>query len=141
MGAGGVEAAAASRAYGGAMGRFGKKEDEAANQQENDRLAALSLDALAAEVLPHIPGIDLRFGSKGPTDLEVAKEMAPSKLKGQPAISMTALVAEGLQVLEHAGLVRLGIRPDESNSLEYALTRAGQTAIDQGDVATRLRGV
>ena len=92
------------------MGPFGKKSNEAGIQLEIDRLAALSLDALAADVLPHIPRIELEFAEYGPIAREVAKEMAPSKFKGQSAITLTSLVAEGPQVLEHAGLVRLALR-------------------------------
>ena len=120
------------------MGLRGKG-DDAALEAEVDRLAALPLTELAAEILPYVPTIKLRsLGSQGPDVYEVAKAMAPAKLKGPSTLRMAELIAEGLQVLEHAGLVRLGIRGDESNALEFRLTRAGEAALADGAITDRL---
>jgi hypothetical protein len=122
------------------MGLFGNKSDEIANQAEMDRLDAMSLEELGAEVLPHIPTIELGPLHRGPTTREIMDAMAPSRLQTDQQLPMLYLVAEGLQVLEHAGLVRLDVRARNSQSeLEHVLTRSGRVAIDDGDVITRLR--
>lgn len=121
------------------MALFGKSDDEA-NQREVDRLAALPLETLAAEVFTHIDGIELDFGAPGPDVFEVAEAMAPTKLKGKPRIAMVPVVAEGMQVLEHARLVLSYGSDGESSVLQFALTRAGRAALERGDVVQRLRG-
>jgi hypothetical protein len=42
------------------------------------------------------------------------------------------LVAEGLQVLEHASLIRA--QANQGRDFDYALTRRGRTALDRGEV-------
>lgn len=121
------------------MALFGKADDEAKNEVEVDRLESLPLEALAAEVLSHFDSIDLEFGSWGPTLYEVAEAIAPTKLKGAAAKPMVMVVGEGLQVLEHARLVRLSIGDAPSFDLQFVLTRAGRDAMERGDVSERLR--
>ena len=121
------------------MGLLGKGDDTAL-EDEAERLAALGLAELAAEILPHVPNVKLgSYGSQGPGATEVAETMAPGKLKGPAALRMVQVVAEGLQVLEHAGLVRLAIRGDESTALEFPMTRAGQAALADGSVLEQLQ--
>ena len=53
---------------------------------------------------------------------------------------LTRIVAEGLQALEHAGLVRAQMHTS-SNGLDYTTTRAGRRALESGDVERLLGGV
>jgi hypothetical protein len=121
------------------MGLFEKASDAEANEAEFVRLSALPLDDLAAEVMAHVPTIELGAVGTGPTARELAKAMAPSRLKRESQLPMILIVREGLQVLEHAGLVCVDIRPETTPEPEYSLTRAGQAAIDSGDIISNLR--
>jgi hypothetical protein len=47
---------------------------------------------------------------------------------------ITCLVAEGLQQLEHASLVRLQVEDQTSYGSGYWLTRRGRTAFERGEV-------
>ena len=116
------------------MGIFGSKADPGAVQALIDRLGALPLDALAQEVLGAVVGFDdLPMGAQGPTAYEVAEHLAGGKVKAAQLLELAELVAEGLQQLEHASLVRpsVGLR-NESYDLQYVLTRAGRTSLGAG---------
>lgn len=142
---------------------FGHKDDDdqvpnhvAALKAEVDRLDALSLPALAAEVMakgfgPGQPGADEDDTisvegpniSAGPTIADVALEFAPGgDTKGADdatRLRLQRLVAEGLQALEHAGMIRTQMHT-AMNGFDFALTRQGRAALESGDVAQALSG-
>jgi hypothetical protein len=120
------------------MGLFGKGSDGEANGAEFERLSALPLEDLGTEVMSQVPNIELGTLSYGPTALELAR--VPSRLKADEQVPMSSLVAEGLQVLEHAGLLRSSGRygNETSQALEFVPTRAGRAALAAGDVRARL---
>lgn len=124
--------------------------------QEIERLDALPLPALAAEVMargfgPGAPGADedgtVTIGgpniSAGVTVRRVASEFEPEgsggHLNDSLQLALDRLVAEGLQTLEHAGLVRTQMHTS-MGSLDYALTRVGRTALARGEVERALSG-
>ena len=86
-------------------------------------------------------------GRKDPTSTRWPRRWLRPSSRDLRRLRMAGLIAEGLQVLEHAGLVRLGIRGDESNALEFRLTRAGEAALADGAIdrsparPERLRGL
>jgi hypothetical protein len=143
---------------------FGKKEPQPAEElardnaleAEIDRLDSLSLVQLAAEVVGK--GFGLGDGSAneddavtiggpnvgaGPTVSSIALEFAPGgNTRGaddQVRQRLYRLIAEGLQALEHAGLVRVQMHTS-MNSLDYALTRLGKAALEGGTVERALAG-
>lgn len=143
---------------------FGHRDDDsdqaadnvAALQAEIDRLDSLSLPALAAEVMakgfgPGSPGADDDNTisvegpniSAGPTIADVALEFTPAgNTKGADdatRLRLQKLVAEGLQALEHAGLIRTQMHT-AMNGFDFALTRKGRSALQSGDVAGTLGG-
>src|SRR5579859_7704904 len=129
------------------------RDNVAALQAETERLDALSLPALAAEVMtkgfgPGGPGADDDNAisvqgpniSAGPTIADLALEFAPAgNTKGADdatRLRLQRLVAEGIQVLEHAGLIRTQMHT-EMNGFDFALTRRGRDALQSGDVEGR----
>lgn len=140
---------------------FGHKDEDdqatdnvAALQAEIERLEGLSLPALAAEVMakgfgPGAPGADDDNTisvegpniSAGPTIADLALEFAPGgNTKGADdatRLQLQRLVAEGLQTLEHAGLIRTQMHT-AMNGFDFALTRKGTAALQAGDVERTL---
>ncbi len=133
---------------------FGHKDedqpDAAALQAEIERLDALPLVQLAAEVMangfgPSGPGEDkeqtVTVGgpniNAGTTVGEIALEFAPGgttqSADEQLRQRLLRLVAEGVQELEHASLIRAQLHTS-MGSLDYALTRRGRSALQQGAV-------
>ena len=136
---------------------FGHHEDDdeqaqnlAALQAEVQRLDSLSLEQLASEVMhkgfgPGGPGADEQNAvstsganiNAGPEISEIALALAPGgTTRGADdalRLRLYRLVAEGLQVLEHASLVRAQMHT-EMNGLDYALTRRGRDALARGEV-------
>jgi hypothetical protein len=139
---------------------FGRKDHEDGTAQgievlqaEFDRLNALPIRQLAAEVLvrgfgPGGPGADdedVTVGQMnifaGPSASLIAKEFA--SYRNLPSSTPSAqeklwnrivrLIAEGLQELEHASLVRAQMHTS-SGSFDYATTRRGRAALDRGEV-------
>ena len=116
-----------------------KRGDGGAVDTEIGRLSALSLRELAAEILAQVPSYEPKVGVYGPTEFELARMLSPSKPSAEQSLRLAPIIAEGLQVLEHAGLVRLRQRSTEG--IEYPLTRAGEAALADGNVTGRLRDV
>jgi hypothetical protein len=142
---------------------FGHKDEEKqekneqwrrALQAELDRLNSLPLAQLAAEVMtkgfgPGGPGADdedVTVGqaniNAGPSAAQIAGEFVASRGFTFPAPSaedlklqerIARLVAEGLQELEHASLVRAQMHT-AMGSLDYATTRCGRAALERGEV-------
>jgi hypothetical protein len=137
---------------------FGRNEDatesrDSVLQAAADRLEALSMSQLATEVMANA------FGPDGPqADRKVTVDGAP--IGAGPTVSaivarfvgsdkwdrakredsyerLKRLIAEGLQTLEHAALIRAQVH---SGILNYALTRSGQAALEQHAVERILGG-
>lgn len=129
---------------------------DGALQAELDRLDPLPLPQLAAEVMEKGFG-EAGGGAKddaavtvggpnigaGPTLSSIALEFAPGgDTRGtddQTRQRLYRLIAEGLQALEHAGLIRVQMHTS-MNSFDYALTRLGKSALDGGGVERVLAG-
>ncbi|MEQ8718669.1 MAG: hypothetical protein RIE08_13750 [Acidimicrobiales bacterium] len=118
------------------MGVFGRKGDEAEIRAEIDRLSSLALNDLASEIMDTLVAMDdLPRGARGPDDYEVVDAMIGRKSTSADKLDLVGVIAEGLQVLEHAGLVYpvVGLR-NQSYSMNYAVTRAGAAAAAAGTV-------
>lgn len=90
----------------------------------------MKLDAIAQELLEVVLAVDgLPLGAAGPTVYEVVEQLVGGKAEAAQQLELADLVAEGLQQLEHASLVRVsvGLR-NQSHELQYIPTRAGRAA-------------
>jgi hypothetical protein len=141
---------------------FGHK-DETGDEQpdanalagEVDRLEALTLAELAVEVMnkgfgPGGPGADeaetVTTGgpniNAGATVAQISAEFMPGgSSHGADAsvvLRLNRLVAEGLQSLEHASLIRAQLHT-AMGGLDFALTRLGRAALRNGSVASALQ--
>lgn len=126
---------------------------------ELDRLASMSLAELAVEVMvkgfgPGGPGAEnghprpVRVGAHefaAASASVVASRFLPERGVRLPPPSedqlklhmrITGLVAEGLQALEHASLVRLSSDLRQPYTVEYATTRRGRAALERDEVKT-----
>ena len=141
--------------------RFGAEGDDhadvAAFTAEIARVNSLPLAQLAAEVMvrgfgPDGPGGPGKQATiEAPSDLGftrvtayvIAAEFSPAfrsrSVPSQLRLSLDYLIAEGLQVLEHACLVRVRWHRDIGD-LDYAATRLGRAALAQGAVERVLAG-
>jgi hypothetical protein len=147
---------------------FGHKDDEnderfeqwrQATQAEFERLWALSPADLATEVMvkgfgPDGPGADddsITLGqanfNSGPTANGISYHFAPDWDSRSPGLTsedlvlrgrISKLVAEGLQELEHASLVRCQLHTD-MGYLDWAATRRGRAALERGAVPSMLQ--
>lgn len=143
--------------------KFGRKDEDKhekteqwrlAMQAELERLGALQLTELAAEVMirgfgPGGPGSDdeaITLGQAnvgaGPTAELIASEFTPARGFTFPLPApedlrlgerIAKLVAEGLQELEHASLVRCQVHT-AMGYLDWAATRRGRAALERGEV-------
>jgi hypothetical protein len=135
---------------------------QAAVEAEFQRLNALSLTDLATEVM--IKGFgpggqdrdddEITLGQQnrgaGPTVTEIASYVQPERgfewvpnsnefeMVEATLDRIAKLVAEGLQELEHASLVRCQLHT-EMGYLDWAVTRRGRAALERGDVANVLQ--
>jgi hypothetical protein len=107
---------------------------KAAFRTEVERLEALSMAELAAEVL--VKGFGA--GRSG----RLVQHSAASTFKPEGACDvgldsrLSDVVAEGLQVLEHQSLICVHLYSEV-----YALTRRGRAVLEAGAVEQALRGV
>lgn len=144
-----------------AMGLFGNKDEDKAVaaedlQRETTRLEGLSLASLAAEVMskgfgPGAPGADegetVTIGGPnigagvglGRIAAQISAARDSNGADEAAVLRFDKLVAEGIQELEHASLIRTQIHT-ASNSFDYALTRRGREALAQGSVERLLAG-
>jgi hypothetical protein len=127
------------------MGLFGNREEkrakEAAAQIESERLAALPVADLAAEIMPAFgpDGIEIRSGHQRGA-MQVTEWLFAStsdKVRyRQPALGPTI---EALQALENAGLLsRRDFGGTGTGASTYEATRAGEEALADGSVRQRL---
>jgi hypothetical protein len=123
------------------MGLFGNRDEKAAKgaaaQAETDRLVGLSAADLAIEVLPALGPEGINAGSghrQGPVEVTnwLLAPFSKSVKYRQPVLGP---VIEGLQVLEHAGLVE---RRSFGGGSTYHATRLGETALAEGSVRSYL---
>jgi hypothetical protein len=140
---------------------FGKKDDApgetdaggdvALMEAELERLAALSLSDLAAEVMTKAFGPDGPGGPGKPGTIEdptsservrmneIARAVTPlyagSGVGSEQQVRLTNLVAEGLQILENAALVRVSWRGGTEN---YFATRRGRAALERSELSGAL---
>jgi hypothetical protein len=127
-----------------------------AAQAEYQRLYALPLPDLATEVMqkafgPGGPGYDddtITVAGyrtpQGPTVREISGLFVPfiRRIYYLPVENednflreqVIKLVAEGLQQLEHASLVRCQTHSEETGGFDWAATRRGRAALDSGQV-------
>lgn len=135
-----------------------------AAQAEFQRLYALPLADLAAEVMqrafgPGGPGYDddnitvaHEDSHRGPTVREISELFVPDGGEFQVhhiyqrypeddflREQIIKLVAEGLQVLEHASLVRCQVHHG-MGTFDWGATRWGRAALDRGEVKAVLHG-
>ncbi|HEY2296725.1 MAG TPA: hypothetical protein VGH43_03265 [Jatrophihabitans sp.] len=115
---------------------------------EVDRLAALSLPDLATEVMTKV------FGTGGPgadgsaltvvsaANVFISEESAWSN-DDLTREQLVRVVGEGVQMLEHAGLVgqQIVLVGNEHWALGSKLTRSGESALAQGGVANAVGGM
>jgi hypothetical protein len=116
---------------------------EAAVRAEVERLEALPLSQLAAEVMVKGFGPDgylADFARREPytgggyvTIHDFAGWLAP-KSTGDLRDRLERVSGEGLQVLEHQHLIRATVFSEGWNRFGYVLTRRGRTALENGDV-------
>jgi hypothetical protein len=124
---------------------FGDKEAKAtqaeAAQAESDRLVALPVPALAAEIMPAFgpDGLQTRTGHQQGAMQVTSWLMADVSDKVRYRQPVLGPVIEGLTALEHAGLLER--RSFGSGSAAtYHATRLGQSALAEGTVEQQLTG-
>ena len=125
----------------------GKKEQrdarKAALEAEADRATSLPLPQLAAEVMTKAFRVteELRFqDGRYPVFGILVSRFAPDTSHHDEKLyqRFAELVGEGLQVLEHASLVRGPVTTNDGNG--YALTRLGRAALERGAVDRIIAG-
>ncbi len=143
---------------------FGHHDDDvqqaqnlAALEPEVERLESLPLARLASEVMakgfgPGGPGADENNEvtpgganiSAGPEVAEIALAFAPGgTTRGaddQLRLRLYKVIAEGLQILEHACLIRAQMHT-AMNGFDYAITRLGRAALERGEVDRVLEAI
>ena len=122
------------------MSLFNKDEENAKLHAELERIQALPLNEIAAEVLekafsPGTPGAD----GKPTTIPEVGLPFNPAEgsfgIDDQALVDMGFVMAEAVQVLEHACLVRMEVAGSGGvYGSNYRTTRLGQQALTAGTV-------
>ncbi len=142
------------------MALFGSREDrdvaDGALEAEIERLDRLPLPALAAAVMGKAFGPGARWEDReeeatvggpgalaGATVEGIAAAMAPDDTaRGadqRTILRLQRLVAEGVQALEHAALVRAQLH-DGVGALDYTPTRLGRKVLAAGAVAQVVEG-
>jgi hypothetical protein len=127
----------------------GEKSDSDGLRAELTRLSSLTLEQVAAEVMTK------GFGPGGPgaaghADPDVIGAAFTQPFQGRDYdqevdVAVMEIVAEGLQVLEHACLIRpvfhgQGGSHDVHYALGWGATRLGRAAVEQGTVERALAG-
>lgn len=125
------------------MALFGNKEEKEAEQQaaraEVDRLIALPVPELAAEVMPAFGPDGARPGHEVGV-LQVGNWLLRDHPRGTKYLKeLLDPMREAIQALEHADLIlRLGQGSGENARLKA--TRLGEQALAEGNVAKYLQG-
>ncbi len=115
-----------------------RRAQEAAAKAEADRLCALSIEDLAAEIMPAFgPDGPGARGSGGLNILQVVSyplEPFPHSARYLP--QLRGPVREAVQMLEQAGLIMMQVY--ETGGGRLSLTRLGQQALAEGSVPQHL---
>lgn len=121
------------------MGLFGSKEDKAAAQAESDRLAALPLADLAAEVMRAFgpDGLETKSGHQQGAMQITQWLMAAFSKKVKYTQPVLGPTIEALGLLDTAGLVS-SRNFGSGNAKTFNATRIGEEALAAGDVRERL---
>lgn len=129
------------------MGLFGKNEEKeaenAAMKAELARLEALPLEQLAEEIFVrgYGPGGPGEHGSSV-TISKLVELFNPAKsifgIDDRARSAFPHLIAEGVQVLEHARWVVAHFSGGDHASLGYAITRAGRAVLERGQTTVPL---
>ncbi len=131
------------------MGLFGNNADKAAENQAlydvRDRLATLPLVDLAEEVVRTVfTGEGRGAASGGCSQGLLLKHWDPTEsflgIDYTAKEQLDALIREGLQVAEHACLVRWEVSGGDTTSVTLKLTRVGRQALLDGTVRQLLGG-
>jgi hypothetical protein len=110
----------------------GKIAQEAAAQAEFERLNGLSVDDLAAELLPAFgPGQKRPAQSMVGACLWLACSFPGGK---KYMLDLKRPVQEAIQALEHAGLLTGRVRSGSSAQTILSITRLGETALADADI-------
>lgn len=126
--------------------------DVAAMNAEIDRVGSLSLPQLAAEIMTRGFGPDGPGGPGKPGTIEspialstsdrlTAKDIAHvftqawrgRKVGQELDTRLSQVIAEGLQLLEHASLVRAECH-ENTGGISFVATRYGRVSLDRGEV-------
>jgi hypothetical protein len=130
------------------MALFGGEKRQAKNdalQAEVERIDALSLDDLAAETLVKGFGTGAPGANGAIRATDVSGEFIPgdstSGLDQGELVEINDMVAEGIQRLEHAGLVRVVVSTDGGSTYHtfVTTTRAGRAALESDSVDKALK--
>lgn len=125
------------------MGLFGNKEEkaaqEAAGEAEVSRLAGLSVEGLAVEVMPAFgPGGARSKGREGTPPMQIVQWLVSDYPRHPSLRSLVDAVLAALGLLERSGLLRRGTSGVGSGGQLYALTPSGEEALADGSVRQRL---
>jgi hypothetical protein len=119
------------------MGLFGNKEqkqnEEAAGAAELERLAALSPEALAAELLPAFGpgGAPTKNGKVAP--MRLVNWLLADYPRHPGTRGLVDQVMASLELLTTAGLLRRSVSGTGSGGQYFALTESGEQALASGD--------
>lgn len=135
------------------MGLFGNNDEKdaenAAMAAELERLEALTLEQLAEEILVRGDGPGGPGERTGRTRTAVRVQTLADLFQPGSSIfgidkevrkAFPDLIAEGVQVLEHAGWLAMEFQGGDYASVGWALTRAGATALAGGQAGRELSG-
>jgi hypothetical protein len=111
-------------------------------QAELSRLNSLPVPRLAAEVMVRGFGPDCPAGDGRPSVRKIVDSMVPeaARLEQDAYQGLNELIGEGIQTLEHAGLVQPTVWGG-TGGLYFVATRRGKAALEQDAVDEALDAV
>jgi hypothetical protein len=122
---------------------FGNKEEkaaqEAAGSAEVERLVGLPVAAMASELMPAFgpDGARAKAG-QGTPPMQIVQWLMSSYPYHPSLRPLVTAVLDGLQALEHAGLVAARGSGIGTGTQTFRLTPLGETALAEGNVASYL---
>jgi hypothetical protein len=121
------------------MSLFGDKKDGQEKgidvQAEVERLNSLAVPRLAAEVMVRGFGPDCPAADGRPSVRKIVDSMVPeaARMEQDAYLGLNDLIGEGIQALEHAGLVQPTVWGG-TGGLYFVATRRGKAALEQDAV-------
>jgi hypothetical protein len=121
------------------MSLFGDKKDGQERgidvQAEVERLSSLAVPRLAAEVMVRGFGPDCPAADGRPSVRKIVDSMVPEAARMEQGAyqDLNDLIGEGIQALEHAGLVQPTVWGG-TGGLYFVATRRGKAALEQDAV-------